>query len=580
MAFSDLDMDVILHLLEYIADTDWTTLKSLSFVNKTLNRATKTFKHRRKCLVLARINSEEDVISNSERLIRWSSHENVLRGLKCLSIETYPDTAYPRIMSTEVAHLETLLSKIGRLKHLHWKAHVAVPFEVLEALHKYQPKVQLKVSWWIRAEKELGPDDKAELALAHSPALTYIVANGQARYNHWSDDTIEGGLNRMVASAPNLSSVVLRHSAWRCCRACYKHRYPQRLVEVDEKNTSFYKNIGKSSSIRTLVAYGDLDDFVHTYEQLIDLTKLSNVAFRFARAHAPNFFYQAPSLMPNLLCLTLRMHIRKEELDHDTQEAIDEALNYYLTVTVPPLESLHITAKPGVVTLFDIITHHGPTLRSFGFHHRDRNRGPPKQSIKAEEIDALKKSAPMLSSLDFDIQRRSESLIADLEYYKPVFEAIASLDLQTLVIHMDVGLELHGYPDLKGVGPVSTEMPPLHYLPPSNSRGWAPMSSTSYAPETDDTDVRKFAESIWRIVFGGSRGGGERKLRLHFEEWDYWWRIRGGRRINVKEQNCVRSLWTVEGKPNDDGEVQAKHVSTWHGRGNESRVADREEFIA
>jgi hypothetical protein len=582
MNFLGLDLDVILQILEQVAAICPATLRSLPLVNKALDRATRTLKHRFKVLTFAQLKADEEATRNTELLASWMGNDDVLRGLRCLTVRTQPGTAYPQATPPEIDHLKKLLSVVGRLRHIHWNAVMAVPLDILEALHKHQPQVHLTIASWIRHEQGLKPNDQTELALAQSKCLTQICANG--RPGHWQavDATMSGALNRIVASAPKLHTVVLLHRAGRCCEACCRGTYQEMSQEVIAKNAGFYKSLRRSSSIHTLTAFGDLDDFLKTYEPLIDLSTVTRLTLRSARTHSAEFFLRAPDVMRSVRHLVLEMHTRKRLLDTHVQENIDEALATYLSETGPTLESLNLIVKPNTVSLADIVTHHGSKLQSLELHLRDKNRGPPRQSLYTQDIAMLKTSAPKLTSLVFDIQRRSLSLAEDLDYYRPFFESVASLNLQKLAIHMDVGLELTDYPDLKATNPLSQTMPPLRFLPPSNTRAWN-ASKVPYGAETSETDVEDFAETVWRIVFGPSQraqrsgnGGKSRMFELHFEEWDLWWRIFRGKRINVKEHNCIRSLWVARGT---DEDVKVTHVRSWRGRGAEYRVKDSEEFM-
>jgi hypothetical protein len=579
MNFLHLDLDVILQILEQVAAICPATLRSLPLVNKALDRATRTLKHRFKVLTFAQIRADEEATRNTELLTSWVNNDDVLRGLRCLTVRTQPGTAYPQATPAEIDHLEKLLSVVGRLRHIHWNAVMAVPLVILEALHKHQPQVHLTIAYWIRPERGLNPNEQTELALAQSRCLTRIYANGLPGHQQWSDATISGALNRIVASAPKLHTVVLLHSAGRCCEACCRGTYQETSEEVIAKNAGFYEGLGRSSSIHTLTAFGDLDEFLKTYEPLIDLSTVTRLTLRSARTHSADFFLRAPEVIRSVRHLVLEMHIRKRLLDAQVQENIDDALATYLNETGPTLESLNLTVKPNTLSLAKIVTHHGSKLQSFELHHREKNRGPPRQSLYIQDIPILKTSAPKLTSLAFDIQRRSLSLAEDLEYYRPFFESVASLNLQKLAIHMDIGLELTDYPDIKATHPLSQAMPPLIFLPPSNTRAWKAFN-VPYVAETNETDVESFAETVWRIVFGhGGNSAKSKVFELHFEEWDLWWRIFRGKRINVKEHICVRSLWVAKRTDKDGLEVKVTHVRSLRGRGAEYRVKDSEEFI-
>ncbi|KAF2244835.1 hypothetical protein BU26DRAFT_522573 [Trematosphaeria pertusa] len=576
MAFLRLDTDIVLEILEYVADNYPATLKSLSLVNKALNNVTQSIKHRNKRYTFAHVSNKDRVVRNTELICGWMSDARIVRGIRNLTIAGNPVTSDPPVTPTEIAHVVKLITKVGGLKRLDWRAWIPIPLEVLDALHIHQRKAELRVIAWVRASQDLGPDDEAELALAHSPALTYFHASVEQNYRWSNQDTRDATVHRIIATAPNLQTVYLRTSEGVCCQRCRREKWtPQQVQAAADLSETFYEGLKRSTSIRQLTAYGDLDDFVEAYERLVDLTKLECVSFKYARTHTPAFFNEAPALLQNIKHLHLDLLVRKKVLDVEVQDTINAALSRYLTQSCPRLEVLDLWSKPSSVPLSGILTRHGSTLEHLSLHHREKLRGPPRQSLSTEDIALVKKSATKLSHLSFDIQRRSPSLVSDLEHYKPLFAALSELKLRTLTIHMDLGLEFLGYLDwkepIKGFNP--------RFLPPSNTREWAPASREPYAPETDDTNIAAFVEPVWRSVFGCLEEGVQRQLKVHFEEWDYWWRIQGGRRVNVKDETCMRALWVAEGGARKGEDVKVEHVRSVYGRGNEYRVAPYTEFI-
>lgn len=564
-------------VLKYIMGVIPEMLKSTAFVNKALNWAQNLFEVRNINFTFVTWFGNEDEEDTNEKIIRstmqivkYMGDDQVRQSTRRICVKGGNQAS-----NSEVEHLAKLICHLNNLKLVCWNAKMQIPRSILDAIHRHSA-AKLHIHHWTRTSNMLGPDDRMETELAQSPALTRLDVSFTPLYPGSAPDTRPGALLKIIANAPNLARANLftgENFDW--MNYMPRESTQQRIKEQHEANLAFWTD-KKSSSIRSLALQGDLDVLLDTYLKAVQCDLITDIEFYQCRAETPAFFEVAGKLLPNIRELTLNLPTRtKKPLDPELQTEIDKAMSKYLTTDSPRLKLLSLYTRPDSVPLRDLLTHHGPSLTSLELHHRTRTRGPPVQSLSIEDIQLIRKSCPKLKTLAFDLQRRSASLIEDLEHYIPFLQQVSTLKLDELRISIDFGFELLHYPEWRYHTLVGKTSFKIKYLPPSYACAW-PTYSNSDHPETESTKIEPFVSGIWQIVFGKQNGRAKRELRVIFEEWNCSWRISRGRRINVKEESLARSEWVATG--GKDGEVSAKNVSTRYAVGIEGRVNPGLEF--
>jgi len=173
-SLGSLDVELLAAVLEFIDDTSPWTTKSLALVNKRFNAVTTLVRHRYKKLT----------ICDSETINTWLEDSQLLRGLRHLEVlgpephqtRRQPNAGSDIELTPGCDLLALLIEKTGNLRSLSWSYKGALPLRVLNALHKYHPKAELKIFNFTREHENLDHTNPAEIALARSPSLTFLRA--------------------------------------------------------------------------------------------------------------------------------------------------------------------------------------------------------------------------------------------------------------------------------------------------------------------------------------------------------------------------------------------------------------------
>ena len=594
MGFDRLNHDCICDILELVDDASpQTTKNSIRFVNKEFYATTKITGHRRKTLRFPALGfgSPQDNPSPAQLDISsWLSNDDVLRGLHYLTISDgrYCDglirndspAAWPTVQEEKFDSLATLIAKLGNLKSLDWSYRGPVPLSVLGALHKHQPKAELRVYNFTRLENTTNHQDPAELALSKSPALTLVRASLWGLNDGKHPDLREAAFKRVVASAPNLryASVIIGHSG------CDIH-FPsdQEQEELEELTTKFLTHKKPNSAVRTLTldGYPLHEQTLKDWGKLVELSSLESLKCSRGLPDASYFKY-APQVLTNLKHVSLNLSYRSE----DSKDLVPT----YISETAP-LESLSLWSWMNTVPLDTILTRHGETLKTLQLHERETTAdfgSERRRLLSVDDLKAIKDECTQLRDLTIDIDRHSQNLSPkiELKHYADKLDVLASMNLDKLQIYFDLGIatmvnshnpsyeseseaepeEVVNRQDHKGTraqadGDEDTDHTSSSPRSPPPKRQRKARHTEFFAPSPREA-MEPFVKELWKKVFGNRPNSTSRGLDVKFGEWERKMG-RGYPASWVLEEQNLRTLWIV--RPDERDDRRGECVVTVHG---------------
>lgn len=528
-----LENEVLALVFEYLADTSPNSALNLSLINSHFYAVGQLVVHRYKLVVT----DDEDFKPDLKTLIQ---NPKVLRGLRHIEIQYQQLKPFDSSSEGEgdIAdpweELANFIKKLANLTTLTWCYNGGFPLNVLDALHEYHRSAELRVFRFGRCNRWAGPTDPAEIALAHSPALTTIKARVMS-YGQRHNANL-ACVGRILANAPNLKMASISLSRIR-------HRYrdddSQTFLEQQKRMVEqFYTHDRPNSSVArlTLDGFGTSEEVLKEWGQFVDLSRLED--FKCSRGlPSISYFHSAPQLLKNIKHLSLNLQFGERI------ESFPAAAENYLTAC-PPLETISLWSWKSVVSLDTILTRHGPTLNTLQLHEReypgDVNFPYIRQLLCAEDIKAIREACPKLRDLSIDCDRHTQELKTETEV-DSVLTELAAMKLSRLQIYYDLGL-----PYLAAVLACHTQ------LPQTADSGEA-RAVSMLAPSTEQ-HIRPFLTSLWKFVFGSRTSASHRCLRVKFGEWE---RKAGGRYILpdddwLAHEQRLRSFWTATPHERDD----------------------------
>jgi hypothetical protein len=565
MGFDKLNLDCLCNIVECVTETSPHTVRdSLRFVNKEVHAVCKLVGHRRKTLKFPPNRQNAGVI-DPLRFSDLYENEDVCRSLHHLTIQTDKDFRptsylYPEDFSDpevkKFACLVTLLSELRSLRCLTWSYDGPIPVDVLDALHKYHPKAELRFFNFTRSDIGQEELDPAEKALVNSKALVTIRARIRFEGQVAHPDLREALFKKVVATAPNLRTVsVIRDFGAPGLHALSN----EQLQEVHELNDKMLQNTKPNPSVRSLTLDGyDLNDrTLQEWGQLVDLSSLESI--KCSRGlPTPSYFVLAPQVLKNLKHVSLNLTTGHTDLRDIVQNYISETA---------PLESLSLWAWMESIPLQIILERHGKTLRTLQLHERElvpRYGQERRKLLSTEDLKSIKSSCPKLRDLTIDIDRFTSELDPDVEltHYSDKLDVLSSMDLDSLQIYYDLGLPR-----------IACTEHNHHYeeIHPDNR-------DDDYSPEKDPANgcrhlrmstnsaIEVFVKALWKRIFGHRLGGSRRELDVKFGEWE---RKRGGPYPPhwLMIENWKKTFCEVRPEERDDRVGEC--VGTMHGVGQE-----------
>src|SRR2546423_774797 len=346
MALGTLEVELLLIILEYVDEESPNTTISASLVNKHFYAIARRTRYRRQTLNITE--------SGQSRISQLSAQPEALRSIRHLTVEGRPRSK--TIALDEIQSLTKFVQVLTSLRSLVWRYAGPIPLEILDTLHHYQPRAKLKVYNWTREVDDADHNDRAEIALANSPALTVFQAS------IWNGpDLREPACKRIIANAPNLQYASITTGKSGCIVRVLSTAEKAQLAEKEEL---FYTHKQPSRSLKalTLDGYGLSRLNIERWGRFIDFSKLESL--KCSRGFVPDksYFELAPELLTSLKHVSLNFSYNR---DVDVAAAAD---NYLATCS--PIQTLSLWSWMGVISLTTILKH-GPTLEILQLHERE-----------------------------------------------------------------------------------------------------------------------------------------------------------------------------------------------------------------
>lgn len=530
----DLEAEIVAEILGYVNDESPKTTSALTLVSKYFYSAVKLVRYYRTTL-----NWSDDHTS-------WIVQANVdckdpelLQRVRILTVG--PRLAKLR-KTQPVAddELVDILSKASNIKVLIWKPALPPSAGTIEALEKYHPKAQLRISR-ITIPQLASHSDPQRTTLTAAALLKTTCLRTLGIRRQGSGEEI-GSLDYriLISESPNLEfvSVISDHS------------------ETAPADDSYSAGRNKLRHL-TLDGWELSQDTVNYWSKHIDLSSLES--FKCSRGFlSPSYFRCAADLLPGLRHVSLNLSPR--ESSKETAEAVQTYIS-----SCSPLTKLSLWSWIGKVSLETILKQHGSTLESLQLHEREEvgdPKGPKVMSL--DDIRSIRASCPNLRSFTFDLKRLSKQ--PRIDDYRPILEELVKMNLNALEIYLDSGLlfkhvvndaadssddeDEDGEDDQEDTQEVSSTAAVL-----SNSRDSAMRALKSCGgafdssgldpiklkhvqhqyifnrdhtedpgqielhPPTSADDICTFTSEMWKFVFG-TRVSGARVLDLKFGEWE------------------------------------------------------------
>ncbi|KEF60871.1 uncharacterized protein A1O9_02433, partial [Exophiala aquamarina CBS 119918] len=498
----DLEPEIIAEILEYVNDESPGTIPALSVVSNYFYHAVKLVKYRR-----ATVNWSDKhvswIVSDRKYILQRPNQASTFNldqaGVHCKDSEFLQRVRHLTIGPSETRskknqsvaddELVEILTKASNIKALTWKPTFSPSAGAVEALEKYHPKAELRISRITIPQSSYNCDPE-RIPLAASALLksTSLRSLGIRRYRS-GDDITSFDYRLIISNAENLEFVSVISDG------------PE-TADEDNSRTEGRKKLRHL----TLDGWQLSQDTVDYWSQYINLTELQS--FKCSRGSlSTSYFVTAADLLPGLKHVSLNLGSQK--CSTETTEAVQRYIS-----SCSPLKTLSLWSWIGRVSLQSILQQHGSTLEVLRLHEREEIGDDPdgQKFISLADVHSIRASCPRLKSFTFDLKRQSKQPRAN--DYQPILAELVKMQLDTLEIYLDSGLlfmyTLNRWNDsnLKHVrggnfGRGDTNDP----------------GRNKVHPPTSADDICTFTGEMWKSIFG-SRISGPRMLDLKFGEWE------------------------------------------------------------
>ncbi|KAK1236448.1 hypothetical protein PQX77_000284 [Marasmius sp. AFHP31] len=324
----------------------------------------------------------------------------VFRAVRKVVVRSSPSPSFsPTLNEYKWITFVEVISRIKNLREIVFDCGERFPPTLLDTLHRSHPSSHLRIRNWTRLSADTRCGDPGEEALARSPclrALHAVVYSG----GRPSDFTIPAFI-RIISLAPNIDSVALE-------------THPSSLggvfsvtdEEQEEKIRERRRFDARSAIVKDLkdISWDHLE--LRTMLQWTEFCNLSrlqtlvvgNLDCDVLRHCTTNFTFN------ELKHLSFRSSIYSTSLGMLSPEEFESTVMDFLW-SLPPLESLTITAGGSRIDLLRLLTRHGRTLRRLSLHDVESAFRKRCSALTLEQVEALRVGAPSLEYLELDIDR-------------------------------------------------------------------------------------------------------------------------------------------------------------------------------
>ena len=528
-------------------------MRSVQLVNRHFYLTAQLVTHRHKTLNLSEKDSTLSLALS--RLTRWLDDDLVLRGIRHLTVAGHPQ--YIRHQDGDIAPeedsykwtlLARLLEKLMNLRLLTFTYDGQFPLIVLDALHKHHPKAQLRIYNFRRPSCSLDHNNRAEIALSTSPALTALKAN--VWYGGGSGlDFRVAAFQRILANAPNLkfASITTGHSG---CE--FRWLSPEVVAEQEQKAALFLGRPRPNSAVETLILDGyELSKAtLDHWAQFVDLSGL--VSLKCSRGMPDiSYFTAAPSLLKNLKNVSLNFA-------YNTHVDLAAAAENYLC-SCSSLTTLSLWSWMDVVSLPTVLKH-GPTLENLQLHEREAtSSGQPRGLLSYADVKLVRDSCPNLKDFTLDIDREEENWEDEVQNPQ-ILEELALFGPQLGRIQLYLDLGIMGAIENAGFGRRSytsdvegqlSEDSDNNDMEKDNERKVQAFRKRRVAwPLRTREHVVTYATFMWKTIFG-AKTTGPRALDVKVGEWER--KSGGGYPADwILWEQSNKQYWTVRPHERDD----------------------------
>jgi hypothetical protein len=359
---------------------------------------------------------------------------------------------------------------------------------------------------WTSASYHAEHNDAAELlvALANSPALTYLEASTWD--SPWGSylDLREATCKPIIANAPNLryASVTRDNQS----RVIHESSAPA-MADFLEKEKLIYTQKKPNTSLKalTLDGYFLSRKTLEQWGRFLDFTKLESL--KFSREWMPNqsFFELAPALLSGL------KHVSLDFIWNDTPEFAAAAENYL--ATCPSLETISLWSWMNVVTLPTILKH-GSTLKALQLHEPE-SLDVARGLLTATDVADIRRMCPMLKELTMDIDREAEEWeeeVGNRAIYSELGLFGPQLDKIQIYFNLDITTRLAGVSRRSGLANSNKDIRPTEIYV-------CVLGSNTFLPRPSPKAISEQVRRIWATIFGPRRTG-ERALDVKIGKWE------------------------------------------------------------
>lgn len=448
----------------------------------------------------------------------WLNNQQVLCGLRYLQISDYIcQTVQWPSLDCRMLDLPMLIKKLANLKILTWSSNAPIPLEVLQSLQEHHKSAELRIFGLGRSASVHDPDNLAEIALAHCPALKLVTYHQSPSQIH--PDPRLASFKRIVANAPNLvsASIVRLHSA----------EGDRQLTAVEKREQEeLEQKFATHSKPNPLLRHITLDGFdlsaetLREWADVVDLSCIDHIKCSRGQLF-PDYFEYAPRVLHNVKQLSLNLNNARGD--------VSAAVETYLTMC-PPLTSLSLWSWKSNVSLKTVLAHHGGSLQTLQLHEKETIYDPPRLRpiLDAEEVKAIRISCPKLRELTIDRRRHTRALDTELEADEALKE-LAEMKLSKLQLYYDSGFS-HGlhpdYPDTEDVDEDENSES-------DNPAQRATTDGLKRVPPSNDDQMRPFVAGLWESVFQFCNTTSQQTLVVKFGEWEQKYRLLPQHRYTV-----------------------------------------------
>jgi hypothetical protein len=513
MALGSLEVELLSAILEYVDDESPNTTKSVSLVNKHLHATARRIRFRRQTLDLSNPGKARS------RLSAFLAEPDALRCIRHLTIlgNTHSTPSQLRELQSAYVSLARLIRELASLRGIVWQCGRPIPLNILDAIHECQPRAALKVYNWCRDADNTGHTDPAELALAHSPALTCLHASIWNSGGGPHPDLREAACKRIIANAPNLQYASVTTGKFGCVVTILSLAQAAAQAAQEEQ---FYTHKQPNTSLKalTLDGYGLCKSTLDLWGRFVDLSKLESLKCSRGIVPDKSYFELAPTRLTSLKHVSLNFSYSK---DANIAAAAD---NYLATCS--PLETLSLWSWVNVISLQSILKH-GPTLKTLQLHERETTHvDVPRTVLTSTDVASIRRACPKLRDFTMDIDREAHDWEQEVNNQAIYAElALFALDKVQLYFNLGIAGQISGATSAQNDadGSPDAELSESDSGSPSTTGGEHSRSLSArekaMLPLRTAEDTVAQAKSIWRTIFQHRRTG-ERALDIKIGEWE------------------------------------------------------------